>query len=85
MNAHGLLTYWSGRDHACRSDKQKREGSFTLLKMAEPEAVLVLLCGQGQQGLGRVIQGICAGMSFWKMCWQVGLLECLTECQHKVR
>lgn len=24
MNAHELFTYWSGRDHACRSDKQKR-------------------------------------------------------------
>lgn len=56
-----------------------------LMNMAEPEAVLVLLCGQGQQGLRRVTQGICAGMSLWKMCWQVGLLKYLIKCQHKVR
>lgn len=56
-----------------------------LMNMAEPEALLVLLCGQGQQGLRRVTQGICAGMSLWKMCWQVGLLKYLIKCQHKVR
>lgn len=56
-----------------------------LLNMAEPEAVLVLLCGQGQQGLRRVTQGICVGMLLRKMCWQVGLLQCLIKCQHKVR
>lgn len=56
MSAHGLFTCWNGRDHACRSDKQKREGPFTLLNVAEPEAVLVLLCGQGGQGLRRVTQ-----------------------------
>lgn len=63
MNAHGLFMYWSGRDRACRSDKQKRKGPFILLNMAEPEVVLVLLCGQGQWGLRKVTQGICAGMS----------------------
>lgn len=44
MNAHGLFTYWNGRDHACRSDRWNRAGSFMLLNMAGPEALPAVLC-----------------------------------------